>query len=134
ILNVQCSMFNSQFSILNSQYFYSSSLIPHPSYLIQTFFASVKNRSASKPPSRPTPLSFIPPNGVLKSRFSQVFTQTIPASISFEMRIVRFKSDVQRVEDNPYFTELAICKASSSVSKGINVTTGPKISSWFTRH
>jgi hypothetical protein len=46
--------------------------------LMQTFFASVKNRSASTPPSRPTPLCFTPPNGVRRSRTIQQFTHTIP--------------------------------------------------------
>ena len=32
-------------------------------FAIQMFFASVKNRSASSPPSRPTPLAFMPPKG-----------------------------------------------------------------------
>jgi len=49
------------------------------SYLaMQTFFGSVKKRSASSPPSRPTPLAFIPPNGTRRSRTSQQFTQTVP--------------------------------------------------------
>jgi hypothetical protein len=46
---------------------------------MQTFFASVKKWSASLPPSRPTPLCFMPPNGTRKSRTSQQFTQTVPA-------------------------------------------------------
>ena len=46
--------------------------------LMQTFFASVKNRSASKPPSLPTPDCFIPPKGVRRSRKSQQLTQIIP--------------------------------------------------------
>jgi len=29
-------------------------------FAMQTFFASVKKRSASSPPSRPTPLAFMP--------------------------------------------------------------------------
>ena len=35
-------------------------------FAMQMFFGSVKNRSASSPPSRPTPLAFIPPNGTLQ--------------------------------------------------------------------
>ena len=46
--------------------------------LTHTFFASVKNRRASQPPSRPTPLCLTPPNGVRKSRNIQQFTQTMP--------------------------------------------------------
>ena len=45
---------------------------------MQTFFGSVKNRKASSPPSRPTPLCFMPPNGTRKSRIIQQFTQTVP--------------------------------------------------------
>ena len=30
---------------------------------MQTVFGSVKKRSASSPPSRPTPLCFVPPKG-----------------------------------------------------------------------
>ena len=39
-------------------------------------WGSVKNSSESKPDSRPMPERFIPPNGIFKSRFSQVLTQT----------------------------------------------------------
>jgi len=35
---------------------------------MQTFFGSVKKRSASSPPSRPTPICFMPPNGTRRSR------------------------------------------------------------------
>src|SRR5688572_18377399 len=35
--------------------------------LMHTFFSSVKNRRASKPPSRPTPELFMPPKGVRRS-------------------------------------------------------------------
>jgi len=47
-------------------------------FAMQTFFGSVKNRNASSPPSRPTPLAFMPPNGTRRSRTSQQFTQTVP--------------------------------------------------------
>lgn len=56
------------------------------SYFTQTFLGSVKKRSASKPPSRPTPDCFIPPIGVLKSRRSQVLTQTNPEWIRSAIR------------------------------------------------
>ena|SRR5690606_28020741 len=46
--------------------------------LIKTFFASVKKRRASHPPSRPTPEAFIPPKGVRRSRTSHELSQTIP--------------------------------------------------------
>ena len=48
-------------------------------FAMQTFFGSVKKRSASSPPSRPTPLCFMPPKGTRRSRTSQQFTQTVPA-------------------------------------------------------
>jgi hypothetical protein len=47
-------------------------------FAMQMFFGSVKKRSASSPPSRPTPLCFIPPKGTRKSRTNQQFTQTVP--------------------------------------------------------
>jgi hypothetical protein len=47
-------------------------------FAMQIFLGSVKNRSASSPPSRPTPLCFIPPKGTRRSRTSQQFTQTVP--------------------------------------------------------
>src|SRR5439155_4557606 len=43
-----------------------------------TFFGSVKNLNASRPPSRPTPESFMPPKGVRKSRSIQQLIQTMP--------------------------------------------------------
>ena len=54
--------------------------------LIQTFLDSEKKLRECFPPSRPTPLSFIPPNGTRKSRKSQVFTQTMPES-SFSLTL-----------------------------------------------
>jgi hypothetical protein len=42
---------------------------------MQTFFSSVKNRKASKPPSRPTPDCFIPPNGVRRVFFSRTYAR-----------------------------------------------------------
>ena len=93
------------------------------------FFDSVKKRNASKPPSLPTPESFCPPKGVLKSRSIHVFTQTIPVCNCLENYMVLFKLFVHKVADNPYFVSFANCKASSSVLKDIIVTIGPKISS-----
>ena len=49
--------------------------------LTQTFVISLKKDRDQFPPSLPTPEFFTPPNGVLKSRCSQVLTQTIPVSI-----------------------------------------------------
>src|SRR5512132_600919 len=47
-----------------------------------TFFGSVKKFNDSMPPSRPTPLSFIPPNGTRRSRSSQQLIHTVPLSIA----------------------------------------------------
>src|SRR5207248_7566852 len=102
-------------------------------YLMHTVFASVKNRSASSPPSRPTPLCFTPPKGVRRSRRSQQFTHTVPASIFSASRCARPRSRVHRDADRPYLTPLTIANNSSSRSNGVTVTTGPKISSWLTR-
>ena len=79
--------------------------------------------------SLPKPEFFIPPKGVRKSRASQVFTHTIPASSFSAMRWARGKFWVQRVADNPYSVAFALARASASVSKRSKVTTGPKISS-----
>ena len=100
---------------------------------MQTFFVSVKNFIASQPPSRPTPECFIPPKGVRKSRSNQQFTQTMPLLSCAATRWARFKFSVHNVADNPYAVLFAYCITSSSESKGMIVTTGPKISSWFVR-
>ena len=50
-------------------------------FAMQTFLGSVKKRNASSPPSRPTPLCFMPPKGTRRSRSSQQFTQTVPVLI-----------------------------------------------------
>ena len=88
--------------------------------LTQIFFSSVKNRNASKPPSRPTPEFFTPPNGVRRSLRSQQLTQTIPDSICSAIRCARERFSVQTVAERPYSTELAYFKTSSSVSNGVN--------------
>src|SRR2546428_1166353 len=66
-----------------------------------TFFASVKNSSESRPPSRPTPLSFIPPNGTRRSRSSQQLIHTVPLSIAAATRCARCRSRVQKHEERP---------------------------------
>src|SRR5207237_749368 len=58
-------------------------------YLIQTVLGSVKKRSAASPPSRPTPLFLVPPNGVRRSRSSQQFTHTVPHSSCSATRCAR---------------------------------------------
>src|SRR4029434_7016692 len=103
-------------------------------FAMQTFFGSVKKRSASSPPSRPTPLCFMPPKGTRRSRTSQQFTQTVPVLIRSATRWARLRFCVQTLDDRPYSTSLAWLITSSSLSKGVIVTTGPKISSRFVRH
>jgi aminomuconate-semialdehyde/2-hydroxymuconate-6-semialdehyde dehydrogenase len=76
-----------------------------------------------------TPELFIPPNGILRSRSIQVFTQTTPESILDATRCARLISRVKRLADKPYFVEFAIFITSSSVLNGIIDTTGPNISS-----
>ncbi len=96
---------------------------------MHTVFASVKNRNASSPPSRPKPEFFIPPKGVLKSLTIQQLIHTTPDSILLATRSAFFKSVVQIEADNPYSVAFAISTDASSLEKGIKVTTGPKISS-----
>src|SRR5437773_440398 len=64
-------------------------------FAMQTFFGSVKKRSASSPPSRPTPLCFMPPKGTRRSRTSQQFTQTVPVLIRSATRWARLRFCVQ---------------------------------------
>src|SRR5207248_8570889 len=56
----------------------SADLLSPGYFAMQTFLGSVKKRNASSPPSRPTPLCFMPPKGTRRSRTSQQFTQTVP--------------------------------------------------------
>src|SRR5215831_18206757 len=67
----------------------------------QTFFDSVKNRNASQPPSFPTPLFFIPPNGVRRSRSNQQLTQMIPLSTLAATRLALEISCVHIVAASP---------------------------------
>src|SRR6266496_3155686 len=76
-------------------------------FAIQTFLGSVKNLSASSPPSRPTPLCFIPPKGTRRSRISQQFTQTVPVLIRSATRWARLRFCVQMLDERPYSASLA---------------------------
>src|SRR5438477_6554102 len=76
-----------------------------PYSFTHTFLTSVKNSSESKPPSRPMPLSFIPPNGTRRSRSSQQLIHTVPLSIAAATRCARCRSRVQTLADNPYRVE-----------------------------
>ena len=100
---------------------------------MQIFFASVKNSMLWCPPSRPIPLFLNPPNGALRSRTNQQFTHIVPARTAWEIRWARWRFSVQTTPFSPYSVSFAILSASSSVSKGIMVTIGPKISSWQIR-
>ena len=73
----------------------------------QTFFGSVKKRNASSPPSRPTPLAFMPPNGTRRSRTIQQLTQIVPESTASAMRWARPRFSVQIVAARPYGVPLA---------------------------
>src|SRR5438094_7154360 len=92
-------------------------------FAIQTFFGSVKKRNASSPPSRPTPLCFIPPNGTRRSRTSQQLTQTVPVLIRSATRWARLRFCVQTLDERPYSTSLAQLITSSSLSNGVIVMT-----------
>src|SRR5215831_3186857 len=70
-------------------------------FAMQTFFGSVKNLSASSPPSRPTPLAFMPPKGTRRSRTSQQFTQTVPVWICSATRWARLRFCVQTLDESP---------------------------------
>src|ERR1700736_6583281 len=70
-------------------------------FAMQMFLASVKNRNASSPPSRPTPLAFMAPYGTRRSRTSQQFTQTVPVWICSATRWARFRFCVQTLEARP---------------------------------
>src|SRR5215831_9208000 len=102
-------------------------------YLMHTVFGSVKKRSASSPPSRPTPLLLTPPNGVRRSRSSQQLTQTVPHSSCSATRWARDRFCVHSDADRPKGVALATRTASASPRNGLTVTTGPKTSSWLTR-
>ena len=47
-----------------------------------TALASVKNSSECRPPSRPIPESFMPPNGARRSRMKKQFTHMVPVRTS----------------------------------------------------
>ena len=60
---------------------------------MHTFLGSVKNRSASQPPSRPTPLFLKPPKGVRRSRSSQQFTHMMPLCTFAATRLARLTAE-----------------------------------------
>src|SRR5690606_35474476 len=74
--------------------------LPHRSCR-PTLRASVKKRIASLPPSRPRPDWPVPPNGVRRSRISQVLIQTMPTCSCAPKRCARSRSRVQTDADNP---------------------------------
>src|SRR4051812_7960527 len=74
---------------------------------IQTFFGSVKKRRASSPPSRPTPLCFMPPKGTRRSRTSQQFIHTVPVWMRSATRWARLRFWVHTLEARPYSLSFA---------------------------
>src|ERR1700755_2547770 len=78
------------------------------------------------------PDCFEPPNGVLRSRRNQEFTQVIPTSICAATRWARVRLSVQIEVASPYGLSLASVIASSSLSHGVMWQHGPKISSRMT--
>jgi len=108
-------LFFSEFTGSEKEYFFGHG---YQDKFTQTFFASVKKRNASNPPSRPTPELFTPPNGVRRSRTSQQLIHTIPLSSFVATRCALFTSCVHTVAARPYCVLLAYSNASSSVSKG----------------
>src|SRR5205085_12268871 len=88
--------------------FLQTAIAPEQDYFaMQIFLGSVKNRSASSPPSRPTPLCFMPPKGTRRSRTNQQFTQTVPVLIRSATRWARLRFCVQTLDERPYSTSLA---------------------------
>src|SRR5919107_290244 len=88
----------------------------------------VKSWKSSQPPSRPVPLSLRPPQGEEGSSRWWSLTQTIPISSCWATRCARATSRVQIAGPSANVESLASRIASSSSSKGITTTTGPKIS------
>src|SRR5581483_4566131 len=70
-------------------------------FAMQMFLGSVKKCRASVPPSRPTPLAFMPPKGTRRSRTSQQFTQTVPVWICSATRWARLRFCVQTLDERP---------------------------------
>ena len=75
------------------------------------------------------PLAFMPPNGVRRSRTFWALIQTSPLSISCATRWAREMSCVHTYAASPYSVAFASRIASSTPSKGVATSTGPKISS-----
>ncbi len=83
----------------------------------------------SGPFSRPMPEFLCPPNGAPGSN-AYMLTASVPVRILLAISIAFGKSVVYTLPASPYAESLAMRIASSSVSKGITASTGPKISSW----
>ena len=83
----------------------------------------------SAPCARPTPDILYPPNGASVWTLELQLTESTPVRTARAIRIARPMSRVQIDPDRPYGLSFASRTASSSVSKGMIATTGPKISS-----
>ena len=106
---------------------------------------SVKKSAESIEDSLPIPLSFIPPGlkyfqlkiliisflpkGIVRSRTSQQFVQTVPALSCFATLFARLIFSDHKVAQSPYFVSFARSIASFSVANLETTVTGPKISS-----
>src|SRR5471032_1346160 len=98
--------------------------------LIQVAFSSVYLSNACSDLSRPLPDCLKPPNGAVMSPPSYWLTHTLPARRALAVRCALEMFDVHTAAARPYWVSLAIAMASSTLSKAITDSTGPKISSW----
>ena len=87
----------------------------------------------SKPPSRPKPEAFTPPNGAAGLEMMPWLMPIIPYSSASLTRMTRPRSLVKTYEASPYSVPLALLIASASVRKVLIGATGPKISSLIIR-
>ena len=84
----------------------------------------------NRPPSRPTPLSFQPPQGaVVELRYVRSLMCTIPASIFMPSSMARSRSCVSTAAERPNTLSLHLASASSAFFTGMTLVTGAKLSS-----
>src|SRR5271155_4159919 len=86
-----------------------------------------------RPPSRPTPDSLYPPNGLVGSNLLYVLAQITPARSLVGILKIFEPLSVQTPPDKPYGVLFAFSIASSGVRNVWTATTGPKISSCVMR-
>ena len=96
------------------------------------FFTLVISSNVDITPSVPMPLCFQPPNGISNDlKKLAPFITAPPDSIALAILKARFWSDENTQLERPNIELLAIYIASSSLSKPMIGTTGPKISISF---